>query len=97
MPKYSATKHYKTLQFEKIVPGTKLKGWQEISEATSSHVSIKDEEADTKHIAKVYREVFVSFLISSPSSKTASEASLTTAKEPTEPVQKNSVVNNSGK
>ncbi|KAK6102852.1 hypothetical protein QQG55_10145 [Brugia pahangi] len=65
---------YTLLDFKKIQPGVKLKGWQEISNGTKSYISIKDGE---KHIAKVYRP---SISESDTSSKTASIASLHTMK-----------------
>ncbi|VIO92882.1 Uncharacterized protein BM_BM1385 [Brugia malayi] len=68
---------YTLLDFKKIQPGVKLKGWQEISNGTKSYISIKDGEIDKKHIAKVYRP---SISESDTSSKTASMASLHTMK-----------------
>ncbi|EFO26080.2 hypothetical protein LOAG_02410 [Loa loa] len=68
---------YTLLDFEKLQPGTQLKGWQEISHAAKSYVSMKDEEIEGKHIAKVYRP---SNSQCDTSSKTASAGSSQTTK-----------------
>uniref|UniRef100_A0AAF5Q6Y8 Uncharacterized protein n=2 Tax=Wuchereria bancrofti TaxID=6293 RepID=A0AAF5Q6Y8_WUCBA len=71
--KAAANIKYTLLDFKKIQPGAKLKGWQEISNGIKSHISIKDGEIEKKHIAKVYRP---SISESDTSSKTASITSL---------------------
>ncbi|MCP9258825.1 hypothetical protein DINM_001822 [Dirofilaria immitis] len=46
---------YTLLDFEMIHLSEKLEDWQEISNAKNSYISVKDEDIQGKHIAKVYR------------------------------------------
>ncbi|KAL3993682.1 hypothetical protein ACH3XW_18560 [Acanthocheilonema viteae] len=87
--------NYALLNFEKIYPEGKLEGWREISNATSSHVNIKDEEIERKYIARVYRR---SSSQCDMSSKTALEVSSSATEgsrnsKPTKPVQIKSIIN----
>ncbi|VDM93905.1 unnamed protein product [Onchocerca ochengi] len=61
--------NYTLLDFEKIHSGKKLEDWREISNVPSSHIDVKDEDIQGKHVAKVY-----STSCSDMSSKTAQEA-----------------------
>uniref|UniRef100_A0A8R1Y6Y5 Uncharacterized protein n=1 Tax=Onchocerca volvulus TaxID=6282 RepID=A0A8R1Y6Y5_ONCVO len=69
--------NYTLLDFEKIYSGKKLEDWREISNVPSSHIDVKDEDIQGKHVAKVYRFLCHRFLntsCSDMSSKTAQEA-----------------------